>query len=380
MLLGSAEPKATQPIVSGPETAEIGDSTRQPVGARRNGYAAAGDAPLEPVRVERMVEQRAADAMIRTPVEEIGGAVVDAILGVAQAFLPEPTVPPGSKVTIGHSTLTIPCGCDGTTVDALWYVPNQDTAPEGLVYLQHGFFRNNRAMSALAVEIAERTNSVVVAPTLSSNFLTGNGCWINGEPMQQAVAELFEDDRAALTASAFAAGYAAPLPRRFVLSGHSAGGGLAVTVAALLRDDDDLAGVVMFDGVTSRERMAASLTALPLDLQVLQIAAPPSAWNAFGEATDTLVVFRPGQFVGVLLEGGTHIDSEGSSSDPLARLLVGTPRPANVAAVPVLAAQWITTLLDGGRMTGAPEHPVPGATAIPLQVALRLQSMGLSRA
>ena len=301
-----------------------------------------------------------------SPVEAIGGAVFEALLGAAQAFIPAPVIPAGSSVTMGRSTLDIPCGC-GTRVDATWYFPNQDAEPEGLIYLQHGFFRNNWAVSALAIALSERTNSVVVTPTLSSNFLAGGDCWINGEAMPQAVAELFEGDRTALAASAAAAGFRGVLPRRFVLSGHSAGGGLAVSAAANARTNQDLAGVVMFDGVLSRARMAAALSALPIGLQVLQIAAPPSAWNDFGSATDVLVESRPLQFVGVRLVDGTHIDSEGASSDLLARLLVGTPRPANVAAVPVLASEWISTMLAGGRVTEAPRHPVPGATAIPLQ-------------
>jgi dienelactone hydrolase len=347
---------------------DAGPSTpTQGVSRGKSGLAAdEDDADDADVRVEPAEPRRIQVAAARTS-SDPGEAVVDALLGAARAFLPEPRIPDGSRVTLGRSTLEIPCGCEGTTVDATWYFPNQDTEPDGLIYLQHGFFRDNRAMSALAVDLSERTNSVVVTPTLSSNFLTPSGCWINGEPMQQAVATLFEGDRRALTASAFAAGYTTTLPRRYVLSGHSAGGGLAVAAAAANGDDENLAGVVMFDGVTTRERMSAALSVLPPRVQVLQIAAPPSPWNADGAATAALIDARPNQFVGVRLVNGTHIDAEGASSDALARLLVGAPVPANVAAVPVIAGQWISTLLAGGRVTGAPAHPVPGAIAVPLQ-------------
>ncbi|OBB57187.1 hypothetical protein A5757_21470 [Mycobacterium sp. 852013-51886_SCH5428379] len=343
----------------------------QGVSRGRPGIAAAeGDAAAEDdadVLVETPAPRHVKTAAARTS-SNPGEAVVDALLGAAQAFLPEPKIPDGSRVTLGRSTLEIPCGCEGTRVDATWYFPNQDTEPDGLIYLQHGFFRDNRAMSALAVDLSERTNSVVVTPTLSSNFLTPSGCWINGEPMQQAVAALFEGDRRALTASAFAAGYATTLPRRYVLSGHSAGGGLAVAVAVANGDDENLAGVVMFDGVTTTaERMSAALSVLPPRVQVLQIAAPPSPWNADGATTAALIAARPNEFVGVLLVNGTHIDAEGASSDALARLFVGVPTPANVEAVPAIAGQWISTLLAGGRVVGAPAHPVPGATAVPLQ-------------
>ncbi|MCK0173748.1 alpha/beta hydrolase [Mycolicibacterium sp. F2034L] len=347
---------------SGPSAPTQGVSRVKP-----GGSVAGVDAGAQEQSAEAAAPRHVKTAAARTS-SNPGEAVVDALLGAAQAFLPEPKIPAGSRVTLGRSTLEIPCGCEGTRVDATWYFPNQDTEPDGLIYLQHGFFRDNRAMSALAVDLSERTNSVVVTPTLSSNFLTPSGCWINGEPMQQAVAALFEGDRRALTASAFAAGYATTLPRRYVLSGHSAGGGLAVAVAVANGDDENLAGVVMFDGVTTTaERMSAALSVLPPRVQVLQIAAPPSPWNADGATTAALIAARPNEFVGVLLVNGTHIDAEGASSDALARLFVGVPTPANVEAVPAIAGQWISTLLAGGRVVGAPAHPVPGATAVPLQ-------------
>ena len=153
------------------------------------------------------------------------------MVSFVRLFDPPPVIPPGSTVTRGTSTVQLPNSA-GRSVDADWYFPNQAEEPVGLVYLNHGFFRSKTNMAALAVQLAERTNSIVVAPTISSNPFATDGYTINGEPMQRAIASLFAGDRVELTASASAAaGKAIVLPRQFVLSGHSAGGNLAAAVA-----------------------------------------------------------------------------------------------------------------------------------------------------
>lgn len=311
-----------------------------------------------------------------SPLDAISTAITNTLYNVVafagQALIPQPVIPAGSSVTVGRAPLDLGCDC-GQTVNARWYFPNQEQDPAGIIYLQHGFFRNDRAVSALAVQLAERTNSVVVAPTLSSNPFAPGGWWINGAPMPQAVAGLF-DDRTALTASAVAAGWdsSTPLPETFILAGHSAGGGLAAAAAGHAKNNENLAGVIMFDGVSSGDRVARALADLEgSGVQVLQIAAPPSAWNNSGSTTDALVAARPGEFAGVRLVGGTHIDAEGASSDLFAHLLVGVPRPANVQAVQVLATDWILTMYAGGTVEDVPGTVIRigDATAVVLPAA-----------
>ena len=77
--------------------------------------------------------------------------------------------------------------------------------------------------SALATTLAKQTNSIVVVPTISSLPLTCSDCWINSVAMEKAAASMFTGDRAALNASALAAGFDAELPGKFLLAGHSAG-------------------------------------------------------------------------------------------------------------------------------------------------------------
>jgi hypothetical protein len=94
---------------------------------------------------------------------------------------------------------------------------------------------------------------------------------------------------------------------------------------------------------------------------VLQIAAPASGCNAWGSGTRALLEARPGEFVGVELERGVHVDAEGRDTDLLATLVCGVPRPANVRAVHEIAADWITNAFTGsslGIVDGAPGQRV----------------------
>lgn len=306
-----------------------------------------------------------------SPINVIGTVIFTVLSGISRLFDPVPVVPPGSTVTIGRSTLDIGCGC-GQKVDALWVFPNKEQPPNGLIYLQHGFFRSNNNMAAMAIQLADATNSVVVAPTISSNPFASDGCWINGAPEQQAVAELFTGDRAALTASASAAaGHPVSLPQPFVLAGHSAGGNLATAVAGYTVDNgsvSDLRAVVLFDAVDSGGQMSAALAKLTgVNYRpVYQIASPCSLCNGFGSGTAALHQARPDQFIGVLVKHGTHIDAEGASTSLLAELVCGFPLPRNVAAVQTIADGWILDAFTGSHtgLYGAPGQliNVDGAT------------------
>ncbi|WP_460358234.1 lipocalin family protein [Mycobacterium sp. ZZG] len=297
---------------------------------------------------------------------------------VAEAETNEPAAitaaaanPVVTGVKTGRAALTIPVGRNGYRTRADWYLPTQSdgaVAATGVVWLQHGFLGNKAAVSKLAQTLSQQTNSIVVAPNLSSFPLACAGCWINGAPMQEAVATMFLGARTSLTSSAQAAGYLGVLPEAFVMSGQSAGGGFATAVGGYYAEDPlgngSLRGVMMFDGFSFSGRLPAALAKLddPF-VPVYQIAAPPQPWNSFGASTKELVAARPGQFVGVTLAGGSHADSligGNALFDLLAQLVSGFSPPGNTQAVYTLATGWINDLYQGlGPTDGTGIYGVP---------------------
>ncbi|WP_431237339.1 hypothetical protein ACQ86B_21640 [Mycolicibacterium aichiense] len=130
-------------------------------------------------------------------------------------------------VLVGHSRLDLPGAFIGKTVAADWYFPTQadgSVDAQGVIWLQHGFGATNTFYSALAKDLAQQTNSIVVAPTLSSIPMTFSGGCLTCVVTEQDAAALLGPNRATLLSSATAAGFTgAVLPERFLLAGHSAG-------------------------------------------------------------------------------------------------------------------------------------------------------------
>jgi lipocalin len=289
-----------------------------------------------------------------------------------------------SGVHVGSSTLAIPSG-GGVQATADWYFPTQVDGTidaQGVIWLQHASGATGSSLSALAMDLARQTNSIVVAPSLPNTM----NWTVNDTSAVRAVASLFAGDRSALVGSAVAAGYAGvagELTGSFVLAGHSAGGGFATAVAADYAAQNpasaNLVGVIMYDGVSSGAfdgsgSFAVQVAELDLhDVPIYQVAAPAQLWNAYGAATNALMATNPGRFRGVVLNGGSHDDaivgtsgdrpteSVGiSQSDDIAAQRVTTPSlPGNGAAVRLLSAGWINDLYAGAT----PIAPVYGSYA-----------------
>ncbi|GAA3529294.1 hypothetical protein GCM10023077_03820 [Mycolicibacterium helvum] len=282
-------------------------------------------------------------------------------------------------VLVGHSRLKIPGAFIGNTVAADWYFPTQadgSVDAQGVIWLQHGFGATNTFYSALAMDLAQQTNSIVVAPTLSSIPFTFSGGCLTCAVTEQDAAALLGPDRSTLLSSALAAGFTgAALPERFVLAGHSAGGGFAATVAAdYLSGDDaqynpaDLVGVVMFDGVSNgaldgsfADQVAALAAA---GKPIYQIAAPAQSWNLFGATTNVLAATLPGNFVGVVLQGGSHVDSMLGVNpifDIVLQLVTRAVPAGNTAAVYTLSNGWINDMYVGAT-PDAPQYGLYAAS------------------
>ena len=277
---------------------------------------------------------------------------------------------PVTGVREGFSYLEIPVGPHGYDAPTRWFFPTQANGTvdaRGVIYLQHGFLGTGGWYSDLAIQLAERTDSIVVVSTVSSIPLP-NGAWLGGTQMQQAVGSLFLGNETALNTSANQAGYHGTLPQDFIMTGHSAGGGLATIAAGDYVADlggntanNHLLGVVMFDGVASNSSaFAAAIANLKtLNIPDYVVAAPPQPWNASGATTNELISLYPGQFVGVELVNGSHVDSmlgDKPVIDFLSQLITKFSPGGNTAAVYTLSTGWIDDIYAGA----GPTHPIYG--------------------
>ncbi|QNI05869.1 PE family protein [Mycobacterium kubicae] len=289
-----------------------------------------------------------------------------------------------SGVRIGFSFLQIPVGPTsflGFTIPqfsypapAFWYFPTQaggTVNATGTVYLQHGFGAFGLLYQPLAIELAQQTNSVVVTPTIPSIPLP-LGLWLNSPEMQQGVASLFLGPQTNLNLSAHQAGYQGTLPQDFVLSGHSAGGGLASIAAGNYLADlgaatNHLKGVVMFDGVAGNAAAFGGAIAhlQAADIPVYTVAAMPQPWNAFGATTNQLTSLYPNQFVGAEIVGGSHVDSMlglNPLTDLILQLVTGFSPPGATSAVYTLSTGWINDLYAGYGPTSPFHYGIYGPT------------------
>jgi hypothetical protein len=281
-----------------------------------------------------------------------------------------PVVPPNSTVRVGRSTLQIDCG-DGYTAEADWYVPTSQEPPQGLIYLQHGILARASYYNVTAAALAESTNSIVIAPTITSNFFACDACHLTGDPMHFAIAKLFSRDRAALNASLDAAfeGEDIALPQKYVLVGHSGGSQLAAGVggfASQLGGPDgspDLAGVILFETNDIGEGLSRGIAKVPLTTPVYYLGGDPALLNNFDQMNGVMKELRPNQFTGVRLVGGVHtdvLDGTNPVAQFISNLALGFPKPENAAAAELLASGWINDMFSTGLDTGL--YASPGAT------------------
>lgn len=311
----------------------------------------------------------------------VSAALFNTLTAVERVVTGPPLVPPNSQVTVRSSRLKV---ADGLSVPADWYYPAGDAPPERMILLQHGFFAIGPMYSYTAAALAERTNSIVVAPTLTSNPLAAGGMWLGGNGMHRAIADLFVGERDALTASAVAAGYAerygldpetAQLPVQFALAGHSLGGGLVSGTAGYLADNGaaaNLVGVILFDGVPRDSQLSGALTALAAYeaatghfVPIREIGAPWNLWNSTSHVNEELSQARPGRYVGVVLRGGVHMDAM-RGGNPLiqlaAYLAAGFPQPQNPPAVIDVSVAWLDDWFRGRTHVG--DGLRPGSTIV----------------
>ncbi len=287
---------------------------------------------------------------------------------VVQSAAGPASLPSESTVSLRSSSLQL---TDALAVPTDWYFPEAGEpgqAPQHLIFLTHGMFTVGAMYSYTAAQLAENTGSIVVVPTMSWNPYAPAGLWIGGPAMESVIASLFDGDRAALNASALAAGYAklygldpasAELPREFVLSGHSAGAALMLGAISDLdnRTLDDLTGVLLFDTVSSGSTAADALARLAAYehetgryVPVTEIGAPPNDWNRPSNFHQALATGRPNHFNGVIISGAAHTDSVQSGSPAVQSIiswLVGNASQRAILALQRFADDSVNTWYSG---------------------------------
>ncbi len=121
----------------------------------------------------------------------------------------------------------------------------------------------------------------------------------------------------------------------------------------------------MYDGVSNGTRRPSRTRSTALKdagKPIYQIAAPAQAWNAFGATTNALLDAlatpdRRRQFAGVVLAGGSHVDSMLGVNplfDGILQLVDRRSPAGNTAAVYTLSTGWINDMYHG------PSRPSPG--------------------
>jgi len=316
-----------------------------------------------------------------TLVNVIGSFVFNVIGAAMLAFAGPPVLPSGSTVTVKVSSLTMPD--TGERVQANWYFPENAGSATRIIYFQHGFMAVAPMYSYTLAALAQNTNSIVVAPTLSSNAFDPNAQWIGGSADQQAVADLFAGNRSALTESASAAaGHQVTLPTSFVLVGHSLGGALVTSAAGRMVDNGAIAnlqGVVLMDSVDLNNVVPTALQKLTGAnyRPIYDISSEPYVWNVDGLVGRELEAARPGQFNGVMLVGGRHIDAL-QGANPVLQfaeyLVAGFSQSQNVEAEKTLAIGWINDMFAGTHtgIYGSPQQTIEIGTSAGMATAVTL--------
>jgi hypothetical protein len=280
------------------------------------------------------------------------------IVLVLLASRPAVAAAPLPNYRAAPSVVQVACAGSIAALPVTWYFPRSQQ-PAGLVWVQHGFFRVDQNMADLARQMAA-AGFLVFAPTIAS---LNPPCTFNDVvDFIPNLALLFADLggpssqllKSARAASARVGLTVAALPRRLVFAGHSAGGAAVTLVAKeyvtrfpLLAGR--LRGLVLLDPVENiAQSMSRSLPSLG-SVPILAVSAPPSACNAGGSGTRTLLgLGRP--FVGFEVTTGSHCDAEGGSGNPvLCGLVCGTVRLVNVGVLQAFAVGWAADLLHGRR-------------------------------
>lgn len=231
----------------------------------------------------------------------------------------------------------------GTSHSVDWYLPNGTAS--ALMVLQHGFSRGCGNLRGTSKAIAEKGVMVLCV----------NGDMTAGNP---ALADALG---ALLVARTITPPQSKPLPQRYIVSGHSAGGHFASELGAYLDAAGyaDFAGAVLFDPVAA-EGFSANVAAISDGgtRPVLAVTARPSVTNLFNNSAEALVnlanpyvgiqLVWSSYFLGSPTGGSCHVDVEGENTDVIG--IAGalcSPNATQTARLRDFGSAWAKDLATG---------------------------------
>lgn len=275
-------------------------------------------------------------------------AALTASAGAVAALLVGAAPPASAAACSGYSSssstcVSSPITINGTSYDADWYLPNGTAS--ALMLVEHGFSRSCKHLRGTSKAIAEKGLMVVC---LDEDMTAGN----------PALATTFGN---ALADRTVVPPNGKPLPVKYLVGGHSAGGHFAALVGQQLatRGYANLKGAIMFDPVAA-DGFSAAVSAISANgtRPVLSIAARPSVINLFNNSFGALNGLA-NEFVGIQLVwtritlgvptgGSCHIDSEGEDTDAIGVAgALCSPNATQTARLRDFASTWAKDLATG---------------------------------
>lgn len=233
----------------------------------------------------------------------------------------------------------------GSSHSVDWYLPNGTAS--ALMVLQHGFSRGCGNLRGTSKAIAEKGVMVLCV----------NGDMTAGNP---ALADALG---ALLVARTITPPQGKPLPQRYLVGGHSAGGHFASELGAYLDGVGypSLAGAILFDPVAA-EGFSANVAAISDGgaRPVLAVTARPSVINLFNNSAEALVnLANPyvgiqlvwgSYFLGSPVGGSCHIDVEGENTDIIGVAgALCSPSATQTARLRDFGSAWAKDLATGSH-------------------------------
>jgi predicted esterase len=222
----------------------------------------------------------------------------------------------------------LPIGNGHDALQLTWLIPKlSHSSPRALVILQHGMMRHAENMMSLAEALVSK-NIEVMLPSISD---------------EQYLNTLFPEEFAESFSKLTRNPAGQTLPAKLLLVGFSAGARFLSHAAGLIRNTQNIRGVLLLDPVVGH--LPEQQLGPQLSVPYFTILGRPSRCNAEGSVFPLL---ESGQYQarGFRLKTASHCDFEGRSSDFLCYMYCGFSPKKNTRAIEIFVSEWVSGLID----------------------------------